>query len=115
MKFIATIWTWICANPDIFAAIFGSAWFMNSVLTPLFRKIPPQSILLFLRFLVGIIDKIQPANFARHADNAANALKDAESGKPVTRATIEDKGDVKTNIEDATKVAVAAAQTEAKP
>jgi hypothetical protein len=67
-------------------------------LTPLFRKIPPKNILIVLRFLVGIFDKMQPENFARHVDNAKNAAADLKAGKAASIETLQDKGDVNANL-----------------
>lgn len=84
------IWDWITNNQE--TVTIALTWLAQMVLTPLFRKIPPKNILLVLRILVGIFDKIQPSNFARHADNAKNALADADAGKPASVETIQDKG-----------------------
>ena len=60
---------------------------LSSFVAPLLRKLPPTTwwVILLRAVVGGIFDKIQPANFARHADNAKNAIADAkarETGEP---------------------------------
>jgi hypothetical protein len=93
------LWALIATHEG--ATIAVCAWIANSILTPLFRKIPPKNMLIAFRILVGIIDRIDPKNFARHKDNAANALKDAKAGLPASIATLKDQGDVVSNLKAA--------------